>query len=90
MANGARGELHVEAELVRHELFLGVEHHFLGDLFAGVGGGAGHHGGEGGFDHALAGVERFAVTNGGVHFIVLGLVAVVAAFAVGAGIPAPH
>ena len=90
MANGARGELHVEAELVRHELFLGVEHHFLGDLFAGVGGGAGHHGGEGGLDHALAGVERFAVTNGGVHFIVLSLVAVVAAFAVGAGIPAPH
>ena len=41
MADGAGGELHVEAELVRHELFLGVEHHFLGDLFAGVGGGAG-------------------------------------------------
>ena len=71
-------------------MFLGVEHHFLGDLFASVGGRAGHHGGEGGLDHALAGVERFAVTNGGVHFVVLGLVAVVAAFAVGACIPAPH
>ncbi len=85
-----RGELHVERNLVRHQLFLGIEHHFLGDLLAGVGSGAGHDGCEGGIDHAVTRIERFAIANGGVHFIVLGLVTVVAAFAIGSGIPAPH
>ena len=45
VADGARGEFHVEGYLVRDELFLGIEHHFLSDLFAGVGGGTGHDGG---------------------------------------------
>ena len=89
MANGARWELHIEGDLFGHEGFLGIEHHIPCDLLAGVSGSAGHHGHEGGFDHSVAGVERVAVADGGVHFVVLGLVAVVVALVFVAGGPAP-
>ena len=89
MANGAWWELHVEGDLFGHEGFLGIEHHIPRDFLAGVSGSAGHHGHEGGGDHSVAGVERVAVADGGVHFVVLGLVAVVVALVFVAGGPAP-
>ena len=89
MAHVARWELHVEGDFFGHEGFFGIEHHIPRDFLTGVSGSAGHHGHEGGGDHSVAGVERVAVADGGVHFVVLGLVAVVVALVFGAGVPAP-
>ena len=89
MAHGAWREFHVEGNFLGDEGFLGIEHHIPRDFFAGVSGGAGHHGHEGGGDHSVAGVEWVAVADGSVHFVVLGLVAVVVALVFVAGGPAP-
>ena len=89
MANGAWREFHVEGDVLGHKGFLGIEHHIPRDFLAGVSGGAGHHGHEGGGDHPVAGVQRVAVADGGVHFVVLGLVAVIVALVIVAGGPAP-
>ena len=89
MANVAWGEFHIEGDLFGDEGFFGIEHHLPRDFFAGVSGGAGHHRHQGGGDHSVAGVQRFAVADGGVHFVVLGLVAVVVALVFGAGGPTP-
>jgi len=89
MAHGAGWELQVEGDVLGHEGFFGIEHHIPRDFLAGVSGSAGHHGHEGGGDHSVAGVEWVAVADGGVHFVVLGLVAVVGALVFGAGGPAP-